>query len=84
MGNHITLFILTPLCSPYTPFIDYAHLSSDYENTSGDYIEFSANYAHNFDDCVNTPNDRANIVVDSTDMLDISFVDFSIPNLTLL
>jgi hypothetical protein len=75
---------LTPLCSPHTPFANYAHFSIDYENTSGDCIDFSANYAHNFDDIVNTPNDQLNIVADSADTLDISFVDFCIPNPALL
>jgi hypothetical protein len=72
-----TLFILTPLRSPCTPFANYAHLSTDYGNTFSDCTNFSI-------DCVNTPNDRKNIVVDSTDTLDISFVYFCIPNLALL
>ncbi len=52
-----TLLILTPLCSPYTPSTNCAHLSFDYDNTSIDYTDFSINYANKFDDCANVPND---------------------------
>ncbi len=82
--NLLTLFVLTPLHSPYTPFIDYAHLSTNYENTFGDCTYFSINCAHNFDDYANTPNDRMNITVNSTDMPNISSLDLCIPNPTLL
>jgi hypothetical protein len=82
--NHPTLFVLTSLCLPYTPYVNCAHLFTDYENTSGDYTEFSFDYAHNFDDYVNTFNDQANTIVDSIDTLDISSVDFYIPNPILL
>jgi hypothetical protein len=82
--NLLTLFILTPFCSPYTPFTDYAHLSIECENTSGNYIDFSPDYAHSFNDCANTCDDRANIVADSTNMLDISSLDLCIPNHALL
>jgi hypothetical protein len=82
--NLPTLFILIPLRSPCTPFASYAHLFTNYENTFGDYIDFSIDYAHNFDDCANTPNDWTNIIVDSTDMLDISSLNLYIPNLALL
>jgi hypothetical protein len=40
--------------------------------------------AQNFDDCANTPNDLMNVVVDLVDMPNISYVDFYIPNPTLL
>jgi len=69
---------------PYKPSTNYAHLSIDSENIFGDIIGFSVDYAHNFDDCVNTLNDEENIVVDSINMFNISFIDFSIPNPTLL
>jgi hypothetical protein len=55
--NHPTFFVLIPLCSPYTPSINCAHLSTNYENTFGDYINFSTNYAHNSNDYANIPND---------------------------
>jgi hypothetical protein len=62
--NLPTLIVLTPLHSPYTPFIDYAHLSANYvnlfidcDNTYVDCIDFSVDYANKFDDCANTPND---------------------------
>jgi hypothetical protein len=82
--NLLTLFVLTPLHSPYTPSIDYAHLSIDYENTFGDYTNFSTNCAHNSDDYANTPNDRMNIVVNSANMPNISPLDLCIPNPALL
>jgi hypothetical protein len=55
--NLPTLFVLTPLHSPYTPSVDYTHLSTNYENTSSDCIDFSIDYAHNSNDYVNTPDD---------------------------
>jgi hypothetical protein len=89
--NLPTWYVLTPLRSPCTPFANYAHLFIDYDNTSSDYTDFftdcadfSINYAHNFYDYVNTPDDQANNVVDSTNTLDISSLDFYIPNHTLL
>ncbi len=82
--NLPTSSVLIPLCSPYTPFDDYAHLFVDYENTSGDWTNFSTNYAHNYDDYANTFDDQMNNVVDSINTLDISFVDLCIPNLALL
>jgi hypothetical protein len=81
--NCLTLFVLTPLCSPYTP-IDYAHLFADYESTSSDYTNFSIDCAQNYNDCVNTLNDQVNIVVDSINTPDISSIDFYIPNHVLL
>jgi hypothetical protein len=75
--NRPTLSVLTPLRSPCTTSIDYAHLSIDYGNTSGDYTNF-------FVDCANIPNDRNNIVIDSIDTPNISSIDFCIPNPTLL
>jgi hypothetical protein len=62
--NRPTLSILIPFHSPYTPSVDYAHLSTNYENTSGECTDFFVNYAHNSDDYVNTPNDQANITID--------------------
>ncbi len=53
--NFLTLFVLTPLCSPCTLSTDYAHFD-DNENTFGDYIDFVTDCAHNFDDCANTLN----------------------------
>jgi hypothetical protein len=70
--NLPTLSILTPFCLPYTPSIDCAHLSTEYENTSSHYTNLSPNCAHNSNDCVNILNDRTNIIVDSTDMLNLS------------
>jgi hypothetical protein len=55
--NLLTLFVLTPFCSPYTPSNDYAHLFADYENTFGDYMDFFADCAHNYDNCANAPDD---------------------------
>jgi hypothetical protein len=52
-----TLFVLIPFCSPCTPSVDYAHLSTDHENTSSDSTDLSVNYAHNFDDYENTFDD---------------------------
>ncbi len=37
ISPNLTLSILTPFRLPCTPFVDYAHLSIDNENTSGDY-----------------------------------------------
>jgi hypothetical protein len=82
--NLPTLFILIPLCSPCTPFADYAHLFANYEDTFSDCTNFSTNYAHNFDDCVNTLDDQMNNITDSIDMLDISSLDLYIPNPALL
>jgi hypothetical protein len=55
--NVFTLSVLTPLHLPYTPYVDCAHLCADCENTSSDYIDFSADYAHNSNDCVNALDD---------------------------
>jgi len=44
----VILSVLTPL-----RFANYAHLSIDCENTSGERTYFFANFAHNFDDCAN-------------------------------
>ncbi len=82
--NFPTLSILIPFRSPYTPSAKCAHLSTNYENTYGDCTNFSIDYAHNSNDCVNTLDDRVNTVVDSADMLDISSLNFCIPNLTPL
>ncbi len=49
--NLPTLFVLTPVCLPCTPSIDYANLSTNFENTFGDCTDFFTNYAHNSDDC---------------------------------
>jgi hypothetical protein len=80
--NLLTLYILTPLHSPCTSSTDYAHLSTDYNNTFDDYTNFSIDCAQIFYDCVNTPNDRANIVVDLADMPNMSFLNLYIPNPT--
>jgi len=82
--NLLTLYVLTLVHLTYKPSTNYAHLSIDSENIFGDIIGFSIDYAHNSDDCVNTLNDEENIVVDSINMPNISFIDFSIPNPTLL
>jgi hypothetical protein len=82
--NRPTLNVPTPLHSPCTPSIDYAHLSTNYENTFGNYTNFSIDYAHNFDDCANIPDDRENTTTDSVDMLNIPFVDFYISKPTLI
>jgi hypothetical protein len=82
--NLPTLFILTPLHFPCTPFTDCAHLSVNYKNTLGDSTDFSVDYAHNYNDCANIRDDRTNIVFDSVDTLDISSFNFCIPNLALL
>jgi hypothetical protein len=55
--NLLKLSILTPFCPPYTPFVDFAHLFIDYENTFGDCTIFSIDSAHNFDDYANTFGD---------------------------
>jgi len=55
--NRPTLFVLAPLHSPYTPSINCAHLSTNFENTSSHYTNFFANYTHNSNGCVDTPND---------------------------
>jgi hypothetical protein len=70
--NLSTLSILTPLHSPYTRFVDCAHLSDDYENASSHYTNLSPDYAHNFNDYVNSFNDRANNIIDSIDTPNIS------------
>jgi hypothetical protein len=75
--NLPTLFVLIPLRSPCTPFADCAHLSTNYENTFGDYIDVSTNSTHNSDDCVNTP-------INLTNMPNISSLDLYIPNPTIL
>ncbi len=82
--NLFRIFVLTPLRSPCTPFVDCAHLFAYYKNTFGDYIDFSIDCAHNSDDCVNSPDDRTNIVVDSTNTHNISSLGLCIPNLALL
>jgi hypothetical protein len=82
--NCLTLFELTTFHSPCTPSTNYAHLSADCENTFNDCTNFSADCALNFDDCANNFNDQENIIVNSADMLNISFVDFYIPNFALL
>ncbi len=55
--NLFTLYVLTPLHSPYTPSANYAHLSANCEDTSSNYINFSIDYAHNSNDYANTPDD---------------------------
>ncbi len=39
--NLLTLVVLTPPCSPCTPFVDCAHLSANYDNAYADCIDFS-------------------------------------------
>jgi hypothetical protein len=56
--NHPTLSILIPFRSSCTLSINCAHLSIDYENTYGDYIDFFVDYAHNSNDCANTFNNE--------------------------
>jgi hypothetical protein len=80
----LILFILIPLRLPYTCSANYAHLSIDCENTSGECTYFFANFAHNFDDCANIPYNWMNIAIDSANTLDISYVDFYMPNFVLL
>jgi len=82
--NLLTLSLLTPLCLPCTPFVDCAHLSTDCDNTYGDYTNFFVDCAHNSDDCANTLNDWVNTAIDSTDTLDISSLHLCIPNCALL
>jgi len=82
--NLPTLFVLIPFHSPYTPSIDYAHLSTDCENTSTDYINFFAYCAHNYEDCANTLDDQMNNSIDLINTPDISSLDRCIPNPTLL
>jgi hypothetical protein len=82
--NLLALYVMTPLCSPCTPSVDYAYLFTNYDNTFGDYIDFSTDCAHNFNDCANTLDDRMNVVADSANMPNISSLDFNIPNLTVL
>jgi hypothetical protein len=69
---------------PCTPFVNYEHLFVDYDKTYGDYIDFSTNCDHNSDDCANTHNNWVNTIVDLVDMPNISSLDLSIPNLTLM
>jgi len=52
--NLPTLIVLIPLCLPCTPFANYVHPSTNYENTFGDCIDFSTN---NSNDCVSAPDD---------------------------
>jgi hypothetical protein len=73
--NLLTLCVPTPFHSPCTPSIDYAHLSTNCENTFGDCIDLSHDYT--LDDLVNT-------IVNSANMPDISFLDLYIPNPTIL
>jgi hypothetical protein len=82
--NLLTLFVLTPLHSPYTPFVDYAHLYANYENTFNDCINFSIDYALNSNDYVNTLDDRVNIAVNLANIPNISSLNFCIPNPTLM
>jgi hypothetical protein len=82
--NLPTLFVLIPLCPPCTPFANCAHLLIDFENTSANYIDFSIDCAHNFEDYANAPNDRANIVVDFAEIPNISSLNRYIPNFALL
>jgi hypothetical protein len=58
--NLLTLFVLTPFCSPCTPFVDYAHLFAGCENTFGDYTDFSTNCAHISTNCENTYGEYTN------------------------
>jgi hypothetical protein len=80
----LILSVLTPLRLPYTCFANDAHLSIDCENTSGECTCFFANFAHNFDDCANIPYNWMNIAIDWANTLDISYVDFYMPNFVLL
>jgi hypothetical protein len=57
MHNLLTLSKLIPFRLPCSPYTDYVHLFIDCENTSVDYIDFFANYAHNYEDCMNTLDD---------------------------
>jgi hypothetical protein len=82
--NRPTLFVLTPLCSPSTPFANYAHIFADCENTVGENTDFFVKCAHNSDDYVNTPNGRTNIAINLADIPNMSSIDFCIPNLALL
>jgi hypothetical protein len=47
--NIPTLFVLTPFHSPFTRFADYAYLSPNYENTTGDCINSFADLADTID-----------------------------------
>jgi hypothetical protein len=75
--NLLTLSVLTPLHLPCTPF-------ADCENTSFECTDFFVYYAHNSNDCANTPNDWPNIATNSTDTPNITSLDPYIPNLALL
>jgi hypothetical protein len=90
--NLLSLDVLSdPPRSPCTPFVDCAHLStdyvnscSDYDNTFVDYINFSINYDNKYDDCVNTLNDWVNTIIDSADIPNISSLNLYIPNPSFL
>jgi hypothetical protein len=82
--NLPSLAILTPLHTPYTPSIDYAHLSTNCVNSYVDYIDFSIDCGNKSDDYVNMPNDWANIIIDSTNNFDILSSNIRIPNPSFL
>jgi hypothetical protein len=69
---------------PCTPFVDCAHLFTNYGNIYGDYTNFFANYAHNSDDYVNTLDDSMNIITNSTNMFDISSLDLCILHFVII
>jgi hypothetical protein len=84
--NLPTLVVLTPLCLPYTPFANRAHLSveffnalADYDNTFVNCTNFFAHYANKFDDYANTPDDWVNTSIDSINTLDKSSSDLCNP-----
>jgi hypothetical protein len=51
--NTPTLSILTPFHSPFTPFANYAYLSPNYENTTGECINFFVDLADTIDISIN-------------------------------
>jgi hypothetical protein len=80
--NLPSLVILTPPHSPYTPSIDYVHFFVNRVNSYVDCDNTSTNYTDFFTDCgntyvnySNTPKDWVNIIVDSTETLEISSLD---------
>jgi hypothetical protein len=83
ISNLHSLVVLTPPCTPYTPFADYAHLSTNYvnsssncENTYINCIDISTDYGSKF-------YDRANTTVDLANTFNISSLDLWIPNPSL-
>jgi hypothetical protein len=83
-SNPRKLIVLSPHCSPYTPYANCANTSVDYVNTYNDCINTFVVFADKSIDYAHTSNDYANTSVDSIDAHNTPTLDFCILDSSLL